>query len=172
MPLRACLQAKYHCIYVDWKVFGTLKWAQNWAALKTFWARAQSNFLSALKLCHRQQFFSETLHVYRSSDLQKKILLYIQGFRVIACCFCKTATAFNPFIYFFMGKEFREDCRVFLSRCWNSLRRPRSNTNESNEVFMGPKGKIPPTVRKCASFKGSNFTFQGIWGLINPTFLN
>ena len=63
---------KYHCIFAQYQHLKILKWAQNWAALKTFWvwaqglakierererkfscwarARAQSNFLSALKL--------------------------------------------------------------------------------------------------------------------------
>ena len=38
------------CIKFNWKIFRTLKWAQNWASLKTFWARALPNFLSALML--------------------------------------------------------------------------------------------------------------------------
>ena len=41
MPMKSCLLAKYRCFKVDWKLFWILKWAQNWAALKTFWARAQ-----------------------------------------------------------------------------------------------------------------------------------
>ena len=37
-------------------------------------------------------------------------------FRYLASLFCKTATAFNPFIYFFMSKGFRQDFIVVMHR--------------------------------------------------------
>ena len=37
-------------------------------------------------------------------------------YRFIASLFCKSATAYNPFIYFFMFKGFREDTRNVLHR--------------------------------------------------------
>ena len=32
-----------------------------------------------------------------------------ETYRVVVCLFAKTATAYNPFIYFFMFKGFRQD---------------------------------------------------------------
>ena len=37
-------------------------------------------------------------------------------YRVIASLFCKTATAYNPFIYFFMSKGFRMDTKRIFQR--------------------------------------------------------
>ena len=37
-------------------------------------------------------------------------------YRFIASLFCKSATAYNPVIYFFMFRGFREDTRNVLSR--------------------------------------------------------
>ena len=37
-------------------------------------------------------------------------------YRFIASLFCKSATAFNPFIYFFMFKCFREDTIKVFNR--------------------------------------------------------
>ena len=37
------------------------------------------------------------------------MMIQILVFRYVASLFCKTATAFNPFIYFFMSKGFRQD---------------------------------------------------------------
>ena len=37
-------------------------------------------------------------------------------YRFIASLFCKSATAYNPVIYFFMFRGFREDTRMVLSR--------------------------------------------------------
>ena len=37
-------------------------------------------------------------------------------YRFIVCLFCKSATAYNPFIYFFMFKGFREDTRNVFKR--------------------------------------------------------
>lgn len=57
------------------------------------------------------------------------------AFRVIACLFCKTATAYNPFIYFFMGKEFRDDCRCVLEQLWFTI--CRRGQLPSDEIYMG-----------------------------------
>ena len=38
------------------------------------------------------------------------------GYRVTASLFCKSATAYNPFIYFFMFKGFRAETRRVLRR--------------------------------------------------------
>lgn len=57
-------------------------------------------------------------------------------FRVVSCLFCKTATAYNPFIYFFMGKEFRQDCRCVLEQLW--FRTCHGGQDfPSNEIYMG-----------------------------------
>ena len=40
----------------------------------------------------------------------------ISVFRVISCVTCKTATAYNPVIFFFMSPDFREDCRRLYSK--------------------------------------------------------
>ena len=37
-------------------------------------------------------------------------------YRFTASLFCKSATAYNPFIYFFMFRGFREDTRTVLNR--------------------------------------------------------
>ena len=41
---------------------------------------------------------------------------------MVACLFAKSATAYNPFIYFFMFKGFRRDTVIVFKRCSSSLR--------------------------------------------------
>ena len=51
---------------------------------------------------------------------QITFLFYVQDipelYRVIVCLFAKSATAYNPFIYFFMFKGFRRDTVNVLKR--------------------------------------------------------
>jgi hypothetical protein len=65
----------------------------------------------------------------------KSIFKFLAAFRVVACLFCKSATAYNPFIYFFMGKEFRNDCRNVVLSCFSNIC-PRS----SNQVIGATDG--------------------------------
>ena len=41
---------------------------------------------------------------------------------MVACLFAKSATAYNPFIYFFMFKGFRRDTVIVFKRFSSSLR--------------------------------------------------
>ena len=41
---------------------------------------------------------------------------------MVACLFAKSATAYNPFIYFFMFKGFRRDTVIVFKRCSSSVR--------------------------------------------------
>ena len=82
---------KYHCFFAHYQPLKNLKWAQNWAALKTWaqvrakiererkfsgWARvrAHSNFLSALKLSKIEfsRIFSNTLRSKLIDQLRLK----------------------------------------------------------------------------------------------------
>ena len=47
----------------------------------------------------------------------------------MASLFCKSATAINPFIYFFLSRGFREDFNRFLGKM-NIFRRPRSSSGD------------------------------------------
>ena len=42
-------------------------------------------------------------------------------YRFIASLFCKSATAYNPFIYFFMFKGFRKDTKNVLFRSFRDM---------------------------------------------------
>jgi len=47
---------------------------------------------------------------------QSRCLSLFIAYRVAASLFCKSATVFNPFIYFFMSAGFRADCWLLTSR--------------------------------------------------------
>ena len=53
--------------------------------------------------------------------LHKKLYFQMipETYRVIVCLFAKSATAYNPFIYFFMFKGFRRDTMRVIKRLKN-----------------------------------------------------
>ena len=71
-------------------------------------------------------------------------------FRYAASLFCKTATAFNPFIYFFMSKGFRQDFILVMHRlCFG---------DEDLSIFVqaaGYQSKFKQETR--ASYSSSNY---------------
>ena len=74
-------------------------------------------------------------------------------FRYLASLFCKTATAFNPFIYFFMSKGFRQDFILVMHRlCFG---------NEDLSIFVqaagyqNSKGTYSSSNYKSSSRDGS-----------------
>ena len=52
---------------------------------------------------------------------------FLSEYRVVACLFAKSSTAYNPFIYFFLSKTFRTDVKKVLSReFWKKQTRAQS----------------------------------------------
>ena len=56
--------------------------------------------------------------VIQESRVQKNKVYFwfFSAFRYAASLFCKSATAFNPFIYFFLSKGFRQDFVIVMHR--------------------------------------------------------
>ena len=78
----------------------------------------------------------------RSSYITYLISLFFSAFRIVACLFCKSATAYNPFIYFFMGKEFRRDCHNVLGRCWSNICPKKPNQVSGDEIYVGESSRM------------------------------
>ena len=71
--------------------------------------------------------------------------LGFSAFRMIACLFCKSATAYNPFIYFFMGREFRDDCAFIFSVISSRLGLWKSKTTSVDDlgIYVGDSTLLP-----------------------------
>ena len=93
----------------------------------------------------------------------KFIFKFLTAFRVVACLFCKSATAYNPFIYFFMGKEFRNDCRNVVLSCFSNIC-PRSSNQvigATDGIYVGDGDSSSRRMDKSSEFRKGQLS-QGL----------
>lgn len=86
--------------------------------------------------------------------------LGFSAFRMIACLFCKSATAYNPFIYFFMGREFRDDCTFMFRIITSRLGFWRSKTSIEDDlgIYVGDSTLIPlGNLKSSPKSEGNGF---------------
>ena len=76
-------------------------------------------------MLYKDKVLYKDIKLYKDTLLYKYFQTIPSSLRVIACLFCKSATAFNPFIYFFMSKGFRRDTKVILYRWDPGLSAPQ-----------------------------------------------
>lgn len=84
---------------INWlsKIFGTFK---KKICLKEEYSICSNCFKATIKACF------ESLKSFKV--LWTEFLIYFSiAFRVVASLFCKSAKAYNPFIYYFLSKGFR-----------------------------------------------------------------
>lgn len=76
------------------------------------------------------------------------------AFRLVACLFCKSATAYNPIIYFFMGKEFREDCCFLFAQVVERLTCCKRNGDMRLGFYSEPSSVAPVQARRNMNRQG------------------
>jgi len=83
------------------------------------------------------------------------------AYRVAASLFCKSATVFNPFIYCFLSRGFRQDC-LLLTRRLLTCRSPLAHGDDARlHGIDGGHTDESSAAAAAAAAKNSRFELKG-----------